>query len=610
MMLTKITLNLLIIKVIYCEDNFTLGKLSYDNTNTTSISCIKSVVQNYFPCGALMTLVDSKKDGELIKSLNSENDCYSFIVRSYDDHDWYIPTPVYIIRAEDVTEFTTGILTITNDLFWNSTGRFIIELETLAEEDVETVFHSLMTQLAFDVVLIRNSNNGIVIYKYYPFKDNNCGKKLEVEAIGDCRDVANLHLFKNEEISLRNCTIKVAATQDIPNFIFENTDYSQEGKPVVGLEQFVLDIIAEKEDIKLEYILVKRELGYGIVLQNHTATGLLAMLQNNEVDIAAGGFVLIRNRILLFDFVWGYSYAAYKVFTPAVGEEIWKDVYREFSGQTWVLILIAYCLVAVISTVRGKLLLRRSQNQMCVALKLWGYLYLNTSSRLSKEKRFRVIMVFWLWFTFFVCNFYNTELYSLLTGRDQIKRQISSDHLHELPYNPCISLSSRTFFFFAFNQELPQGWDIPECKYTDTALDFAATQKNVYAIEMEYIYTLNEYKYIDEDGNSMLDTWSFSINNVIAMYLTRGFPLRHKFQWYAMRMYESGILKEQLDKINRIKNHNLQPLHKVHFEPMWLSDLRIHFSVLLLGSVLSILCFVVEILWYRYSKTLKAKLWT
>ncbi|KOB75250.1 Uncharacterized protein OBRU01_07941 [Operophtera brumata] len=610
MMLTKITLNLLIIQAIYCEDNFNLGKLSYDDENTNTIACIKSVVRKYFPCGALMTLVDSKEDGELIKSLNSENDCYSFIVRSYDDLDWYIPTPVYIIRAEDVTEFTTGILTITNDLFWNSRGRFIIELETLAAEDVETVFHILMKHKAYDVVLIRKSNNHIAIDTYYPFKDNNCGKKSEVATIGDCKDIAHLILFKTDEISLRNCTIKVAATQDIPNFIFENRDYNEDGKSLIGLEQFVLEAIAAKEGIKLEYIIKNQEFGFGIVLQNYTATGLLAMLQNHDADIAAGGFILIRNRVLLFDFIWGYNYAAFKVFTPAVGEEIWKDVYREFSSQTWILIVIAYCLVAVISTIRGKLILRKSQNQMCVALKLWGYLYLNTSSRLSKEKRFRIIMVFWLWFTFFVCNFYNTELYSLLTGRNQIKRQISSDRLRELPYDPCISLSSRTFFLFALNQNLPEGRDIPECKFTDTALDFVATQKNVYAIEMEYIYTLNEYKYTDGDGNPMLDTWSFSINNVIAMYLARGFPLKHKFQWYALRMYESGLLEEQLNKINRIKNRNPQPLHKVHFEPMWLSDLRIHFCILLLGSVLSMVCFAVEVLWYHYSKTLKAKWWT
>lgn len=603
-MLAKVTLKLLIIKSIYCENSVSDKFLK--NIYSKSTECIKTIVRNNFPCGYLITLVDSKKDGELMQSLNSDNDCYSFIIRSFEDNDWFIPAPMYVVRAKNVTEFAEGFLTITNDLFWNPRGRIVVELETLEEEKRDTVFHILMQHRAYDAILIRKSNTDFVIDTYYPFKDNNCGKKLEMATIGDCKNVAHFKWLLNEEISLRNCTVKVAAAQDVPIFIFESSDYTENGKSLRGSEQLLLETIAEKEGFQLSYMLLDQTQRFGVVLPNHTATGLLAILQSSDVDIAAGGFILIRNRILLFDYVWGYNYAAFKLFTPAIGEEIWKDVYREFTGETWLLIVIAYCLVAVISTMRLRLLLRKSQHQMCLALKLWGYLYINTSSKLCNDKRFRMIMVFWLWFTFFICNFYNTELYSLLTRRNQIQRHISVDRLHELPYEPCISVTTRTYYLFAFRQKLPEDEGIPECEFTDTALDYVATEKKAYAIELDYIYELNKYKYMDEDGVPILDTWTFSINNAIAIYLARGFPLIEKFQHHAWKMYETGLLKNNLDKINRLKNHP-EPTLDIDFEKIGLSDLRIHFSILMLGYLLSMLCVVLEMLWYRYSRTTKVR---
>lgn len=600
MKLTKITLNLLIIlRSVYCV-NCVSDKFFKQITSSRTTECIQSVIQKNFPCGSIMTLVDSKQDGELIQLLNSENYCYSFIVRSYEDGDLFIPTPVYIIRAKDVAEFTEGFLTITNDLFWNPRGRFIIELDTLEQEKVDMVFRILMKHKAYDVILIRKRNKDVVIDTYYPFKDNNCGEILEVATIGNCKDVAQLKWLRNKNISLRNCTVRIAATQALPNFIFKNNHYNENGKQLLGLEQFILETIAEKEGIQLSYMLVEKHIIYGVVLPNHTATGLLANLQKSEVDIAAGGFILIRNRVLLFDYIWGYNYATLKVFTPAAGEEIWKDVYKEFTVETWILILIAYSLVVVVSTMKRRLLLSRSQNQMSISLRLWGYLFLNTSSKLSNDKRFRVIMLFWVWFTFFISNFYNTELYSLLTGRSQILRHISADRLRELPYEPCISLSTRTFYTYAFNTNLPEGWDNPECKTTNASLHYVMTRKNAYAIDIDYMFALNKYKYTDKDGILELDTWSFSTNYVIAMYLTRGFPLKHKFEYYALKMYETGLLSKNLDQIYRIKNRHPPPIHKIHFEKIRLADLRIHFYIHSLGSILSIMCFVMEILWYRY----------
>lgn len=601
MVAIKAILILILFKTVF-GDQYNSFKNIYSRTKPLASKCINNIVRKSFPCGTLISVTHTRGgEIDLILSELGRDSCYNYIIRRYTDHNWLIPIKLYILTALNATSFSKGMYKLTRDIFWDPKAHTIIELEQPDHGDIEKVFDVLLRYNMFSVIFLRRlSYDNVTFYTYYPFKGTNCGLKYEYASIGNCNEANKTNYFSKAPISLRNCNVTVVANQDVPNFIFEQEGFTEDDKNVPGLEQYLLATIAEKEGIKMYYKMVPKDLSLGVVLPNNTATGLLNFLQRDEVDIAAGGIILIKNRMDSFEYIWGYNYAVFNLFTPAIGEEIWKDVYKEFSLKTWMLIILAYCTITVVSILVIKRWESRSlRNRGYITLKLWGYLYINTCKTLSKEVRMRRFMIFWIWFTFFISNFYNTALYSLLTNRDQIKRHVSVDDLHDLPFEPCISESTLTYFEFAMNKTLPAGRGLPECLYSDTALDYVASGNNAYAIELEYIYKLRENRYLDEDGRSKIDAWTFSTGNVIAMYLTRGFPRTQQFQNYAWRLYESGILREHLKKLHHNGKSKKSDHRQKHFKKILLADLRIHFFILVTGSILSLMCFILELVWFR-----------
>lgn len=564
--------------------------------------CVNKIVHKSFPCGTIISVYHSNEDIDTMLSELSKYDCYSYVVRNYKVHNWLIPTTVNILTTSDASHFSRSMFELTSDIFWNPKPYFIVVLEKENFCDIEKIFDVLLFYNIFRVILIqRKSEENVTIYAYYPFNGANCGLKYEYTNISNCNDNNKIKYFSNETISLKNCNITVVVNQDIQNFIFDKDGLAEGVKEIPGLEQFLLDTIAEKEEIKFVYNLIPKDQSIGVVLANNSATGLFNILQKDEADIAAGGIILIKNRVDMFEYIWGYNYVSFSLFTPAVGEEIWKDVYKEFSFRTWMLIALTYCAITTICIIVQRQTSTTLHNH--ISLKLWGYLYYNTCAKLSKNVKMRRFMIFWIWFTFFICNFYNTALYSLLTNREQVNLHIRVDDLHTVPYEPCISETTQTYFQFALNKSLPNGRKIAECLYSDTALDYVASGNNAYAIELEYVYELRKQRYVDSEGRSKIDSWKFFTSNIIAIFFTRGFPRIEEFQDYAWRLYESGILSQNLKNLQHNYNKKLHK-QKKHFKKIIIADLRIHFLILTLGYILSLLFFVFELVFYLFARPL------
>ncbi|KAJ0180370.1 hypothetical protein K1T71_003774 [Dendrolimus kikuchii] len=484
---------------------------------------------------------------------------------------------------------------LSQDIMWNPRAKFIVYLSDYDNTDMGDIFDIFLLHKMYRIVLIKDEINGTMLYSYLPFADDNCGIDFVVSEdlihVGECTEVDTVECFPETHTEkLSNCRFRVVASEDVPNFIFETKNYVKGGKFIQGLEQYVLETFEEKEHVFIDYIVVPDKTRFGVVLPNGTATGLLSCLQHNQADIAAGGFILMKNRIDMFDFICCYNFAAFNVFTPAFEKNAWEDVYKEFSTITWILIFISYCSITIII----KQFSRNKYDRTYLMLRLWGYLVGNINSKFSRPKGIKFIMIVWIVFTFFICSFYNTALYSLITRYDHVLRHISDEQLSNLPYKPCISEATRTYFLFAFNQTLPDSQSYEECMYSESSLGFIASRKDLYGIEMEYTYTLHEYKYIDDNGNIKLDTWRFSINNVISLYVTRGFAFLVEIQHYARQMFETGLLMNQLEKIHRSIGPII-PRYTKQFKKVSILDLRVHFAILLLGSLMATILLIFEI---------------
>lgn len=600
MILFCLIFNLSAVKFAFCDENVMDLHNFYSNRNYSTVKCIHNILTKYFPCGTLTTFINHANVDQLIKTTNEAEICHSIIVRSFDDQNWYIWTNVYVITVEDLFGLWSGLLDISRDVFWNPRAKFIIQMNNIVggNEGIQTLFKTLLKYRMYDVVLLENGEDDAVIYTYHPFENHSCGKYFDkVITLGSCESAGNITNYFPNKIphEMTNCTFKVVATDDIPNFISKSSNYTVYGKFVSGLEQYVLDTIAEREGFFLDYETFGDNVPNGIVLSNRTATGLLYFISNGKADIAAGGYVLMKNRVELFDYLWGFNYAAYYLYTPAHHSHIWHRVYGEFGTITWLLIFAAIFYVIVV----GELLKKRLRDKTFSVLYLWGYFFGNAGRGLSRNKKFRMIIMLWAIFTFCITSFYNTALFSIITIHVHEKtHSISVEDLKTLPYAPCISDNTRMFFQYAYNQSLPEGQAILNCTSTDSALQYVSNTKNHYAIEMEGSYELKEYEYLDKVCKPELDSWLFSGSNMIVMYLVRGFPFADKFQEYAHRLYEAGLIMNHLKTIN-LRSYTVIHRHPKAFTATKLLDLRIHFGTLLVGYILSFLCFLLEI-WYNY----------
>lgn len=570
------------------------------NQSYNSNICISNIMKKNFLCGKLITFVNpSSKENELIKYANVENICYKTNMRSFyaDDYNWYIWTNVYIITTKNFMELCSGLRVLTRNVFWNPRAKFIVQVDNLEnEEEIETIFRLFSKYNIYDVILIQLLENDALVYTYYPFNNSNCGNYVDKIILGTCRNVESIYEFPNNVLrNLNNCRVTVVASDDIPNFISESSNFTVYGKFVPGLEQFVLDTTATHEGFTIQYkVFDPDEVVYGVVLQNRTSTGLLNYLDTDRADLAAGGYSLTKNRVELFDFLSGFNYASYHLFIPTIRSHAFNRLYKEFTPRIWLLIGSSLILVIVVCLILKRLLNDRTNS----ILNLWGYFFGNANAGMSRNIRFRKIIFFWSWFTFFIINFYNTALYSLITVHvHERQHSISANNLKTLPYKPCISNNTRMFFKFALNQDLPVGEPIHNCTFTEGALRYVANTKKYYAIEMEYSYSLKEYEFLDQEGKPYLEPWSFSSYHIIVMYADRGFRYRQIFQKYANRMFEGGLIKNHLKTIH-MRSYSVIKSHPKAFKGIDVLDLGLHFCVLLSGYILSFFCFILEI-WYH-----------
>ncbi|XP_023951912.2 uncharacterized protein LOC112055859 [Bicyclus anynana] len=592
--------------VIFCaitvqtEPNFLITRID-DNVlkicRNATISCIVKLMEKFVDCGSSAVLVD-KTDltNSVIKSL-SHKSCYSYILRSVHTHSRLQQTKVYIISTLNVRQFTSSITQLAREVGWNPKARFLITIKEFEKEQILEIFKTLLSHNIFNALFVNEDNNEITkVYSYFPFDDQKCGQvSLDIIKEEDCDYVDTIEdYYKSLEIKYKNCSIVVTASEDMVNFIFRSNQlYSYLGKNAEGIEEYMLRNIAKLENLKIEYILGGDDKRYGIILPNHTVTGVLGYLQNDNVSIAGGGFFLIRNRADLFDFIWGYNYATICLFTPAFGKENWKNVYREFSTLTWMLIVFSFFFTSTLIIVVRKYILRKEDDKLVLLIKVWGYIFGHTDYGLYQGRKTRIIILIWIWFTYFIASFYNTAYYSLLTRIDVEKMQQKPANLESFHLKPCLTDTIRTLFKYNFNEILPAN-RYKNCNYTQMALDSVANSNDLYALEMEYGYRLREYRYIDKEGNYKLEMTRFSGDMVFALYTKRGFPLLQKFQRYAFYHFESGILQNHLNEIFH-SIHIFHQHYKSEYTNSRLTDYRIHFCVLFLGYFISTICFIMEV---------------
>lgn len=590
--------------------------IANEHENTLAIDCILNIMKKEIPCSTVVTFVYSNDDVNYLIETIDKSLCYTVIVRSFNDYNWLLKTDAYVILTEDVEDLEEGMALITNDSFWNPRAHIIAHTHDIEYSELRNVFEVLVAYRTYDVIFITNKDNNAEVFTYYPFEEGCCGKSFDdARFISYCDNLSAVEDFFPDKLKdgMRNCTAKVLVIDDTPNIIIK-TENNQ--TTIDGLDMLIIRNVAQHEGLNVE--IVEYEIrapghAFGVVLSNHTATGLLAALQANKADIAAGGYVLTKNRANVFDYLYGFNFANFNLYTAAQNEPIWKLLYKEFDDYTWLLLIVYFCAIIIIAIIILNLRPRILKSHSDLILKLWGFFFLsNSTGSLLKVRRLRLVLTCWIWFTFLISSFYSTALYSMITGFVKPILYIGPDNLDSLALKPCVSKHIRELFQFAYNHLLPENVPIQNCSFTESSLDTVASRPDLYSIEMSYSYVVREDRYIDDKGNKLLDVWGFSADNILTIFLARGYPLQRRFQSHAIRMYQAGFLQYHKNWFLHKTKTAVSNTPKV-FRNVQLTDLTNHYIILAIGTVISTVCLIVEMCvhkrqqHYKYNKNKKLK---
>lgn len=570
--------------------------------------CVSDIIKNVVPCGDILTYVNLRIDTfNFIHSVNHRL-CYNIEVRNFKRCNMHVHSDVYIILVDNADELRDGLACLTLDVYWNSTGKAIIVVTySVDKQMLKILFKILLNENVFNVILLATLQNENVtsIFTYNPFRKHRCGRKIgTVMKKGNCNCLKNNtdeYFPKKIKNGLRNCTIVVAATEDIPFFIIPGDKYELDGQPILGIEQVIIESVAKAENFSVHYKMLEPREAYGVIHKNGTTTGGLNFLESRISDVSAGGLILIQNRVQAFDYVWGYYYASHKLYTHTTVGNRWKNVYREFSSGTWILIASSFLAILALSyyiTLIANKIGIKLYDGVYLILHLWGYFFANTSDRLNNRKLFRCVLVSWIWLTFFVGHFYTTALYSLITANKWPSHYHDFNDLVQQGYQPCVSKSTKEFFEFAYNMSINSS-ERDECQRNEDSLSIVSKETNSYAIDVDYAYKLRECEYYDDEGNKLLNEQEFSGNHVMVFMLHRGSVLTPIFQKYVRILFDSGLLRKQENDISLENQLTCQKTTNV-FHNLRLGDLKLAFMILFVGSGISFFIFLCEIRMKQY----------
>lgn len=576
------------------------------NSNADSdTECVAAILKAVLPCTSTLTFIDiNDAQTILIQDMNKLT-CYLIQNTNYFNcpRKTY-PAEAYIFSVNTVTDLDKAIKCISQNIFWNPTAYFVVMAPNSNDDkELSNFFEVFLLYRISQAIVLKSLQEATHIYTYSPYANGICGKSIgNVLNLGDCNKVKgqNRDYFQNQVPStIKNCTMVVAGGEDVPNFIIDSTPFQTEGKPILGHEQLIIEIIAKIEEIKVEYQYGNATMRYGVILPNNSATGILSKLYWGEADVAAGGFMLIENRAQKFDYEWGYHYGHYNLFTHAEVEHRWEYIHKEFSVTTWALILVVFIASVLMTYMISRMLTAKISSHgyrpVYLIINLWGYLFANPSSSLNSNKAFRTALLGWIWFTFFIGNFYMSALYSSITSRPRKSQTKDLNYLVENGYRPCISETTRHFFPFAFNnQTLPEGPYRPECEIMENIFSVVSTELDAYTIEPDYLYRLKECELLDDEGYPLLEEWKFSHTLITALHFNRGSPFIKPFRKYVNTIYESGLIQKQEFEIS-FNNKKLCFKKVKLFHKYNMKDLRTPFILLFIGSILSLITCIFEI---------------
>ncbi|XP_053599802.1 uncharacterized protein LOC128669202 [Plodia interpunctella] len=515
--------------------------------------CVGMIISTQLPMGS--QIMASKKSDRYLSHIHKLNHVTT-VYRTDLNNSYRNLHHNYLIVISENKELISTIEIIKKDLFWNPRANFIIVIEcTNPKNKLNDVFKTLFQNYIFEVLVVTREDAAQVIYTYLPYHKYECGNYENVKRVNDCKGLTvGRNIFPvPESRSSKNCIFRVI-THHFPPFVF------LPGKDrKVGLENDVINLLAEMEQFDFVYEYDQMFERFGDINNNNQATDLLGVLQNGSANIALGGFANMGNRNLLFDYIWTYFTFTddYLMIFSSRGDNLprWAIFVHAFRNKTRIVLFVVTLTVCFLLIVIEKAFSYLKSTTFASVSSIFYYMLFticgNTGNLLQRRFKFKMCLLIWAWFVFFVNTFYQSSLSSYTTFRGKIIDVKDVDTLVRKNYKPCIPnpvlgyMKDSKVSFFNHLEHLP-----PECESTESSLLYLTENKGFYTVNVlyKYLYVINHTNRCKIHMMRVAPLQRMER----AIFVNKGFPFLAQFNYQVLKLSESGLfIKSFRDMIEK-----------------------------------------------------------
>lgn len=448
------------------------------------------------------------------------------------------------------------------------------------------------------VIIVSTSNKHIALYTYFPYKKPLSCQNMEPSLIGFWHDKGILQkkMFPDKMGNMQGCPLYIstnklyhpATEQKIPLEIIK--------KAIVRLFRNAINftpVISSRD-----FLSIDSDEG-----KNWSATldDVLSGASNISMCSVSPGM----EKAGLLDYSIPYFRISLAWLAPPLRPEpIWWRLLSPLNGYLWLGILLVVFIVKSIPFImkvgRIKKFCQRNFRNVDklhgVVIRIWAVL-MGQPIRVE-PRRFRdfYILTIWIWFTFVVRSAYQSVLIGALKSEVPVGRFCDLKEAVDAGYK--FGGRAGVLEHFDYDPYIRDNFVVvPENEFDDVFREvLEGRRKFIFAISLEYVfaYCMSQGINDNECGYVLPD----SIMTIpLVIWMRKNSTFKRPLSVWLIRLIESGLIEKDMLKVPVTKT-----LKAIESSPLTLDQVSSCMLCLLLGYVLSIIIFVIEIVKFKINE--------
>jgi len=615
-----------------------------DTVKTTSFMLqseninIPTAIEDGIPDPILRDLNEAFK--KILIFCNHECENNVMIEESKDKHGSYI---LFHQNGNVIQEIRVQLIRLKSNSAWNARAYFVVVImqpgglpsqdRTIPETLMVQVFAEFWKYNIIDVIVLLQSTKLLhgretpitEVYTWFPYSETGrCAQVIDCvlldvwitnqDGVGNFLYNASLFPPKIPKY-FPGCPFRVSTFESEPFVMYPS--YNEDDKAVTykgGLEIEFLQMIQKATNITIVFREPPSDGKWGVLLDNGSWTGVLREVIEGVSDVALGGLYYRCHITDVIECATPYMYDALIWYVPcAQPNPRWASLSRVFKFSLWLGFIVGYITVSIIiwTVVQICNTFATAENESSTYtnvekcfLNMWAVILgVSATENIPQKAVIRAVFLLWIVYSLAVNTVYQTFLTSYMVDPG-LRHQISSvDELLDSRLEYCIYSSFDSLMPDLRNKlyERRQIYDdIEDCaRRLATKGDFAFLYSK---INTDYMTAV---RFVDSNGHPLFCQMDENFSpQYVTLSVQRGNPMLTRYNDVIQRVVEAGLL-DQCWKVIKFKATLLAAKNLTvpvgDFTPLSTEHLQSAFYIHILGCVISLISFSVEVFFHKRS---------